>query len=190
MNTINTYAIKSAGTSGQVWTSDGSGAGKWADLPSSVAFECVFQFSTTKPMQVTWGGTAMSVGYDWTADIYQESTTYPFGTPSVYISSGIHGIVNAYESKAEAISYSHYALQSISNLTYSAQGSGTVRIYGVFGTASYSLSARTSNANEEPYIDFIFVDGELTSVSSNLVTTSKGTDSRYLSFIKSLNVIA
>ena len=31
MNTINTYAIKSAGTSGQVWTSDGSGAGKWAN---------------------------------------------------------------------------------------------------------------------------------------------------------------
>ena len=35
VNTIDTYAIKSAGTSGQVWTSDGSGAGKWAEIPNS-----------------------------------------------------------------------------------------------------------------------------------------------------------
>jgi len=37
VNTINTYAIKSAGTSGQVWTSDGSGAGKWADIEVSAS---------------------------------------------------------------------------------------------------------------------------------------------------------
>lgn len=31
---LETYAITSAGTAGQVWTSDGSGAGKWADAAS------------------------------------------------------------------------------------------------------------------------------------------------------------
>ena len=55
VNTINTYAIKSAGTSGQVWTSDGSGAGKWANAEVSASVD------DSNNLTVTVNGVSVSV---------------------------------------------------------------------------------------------------------------------------------
>ncbi|WP_372934176.1 hypothetical protein, partial [Mariniphaga sediminis] len=54
INNLETYAITSAGTSGQVWISDGDGAGSWADAGSSSG---VPTGTNTGDMQY-WNGTA------------------------------------------------------------------------------------------------------------------------------------
>jgi len=65
VNTINTYAIKSAGTSGQVWTSDGSGAGKWASITTTPVLS---NLGASPALNVTGGNTYAVTNLVWNVD--------------------------------------------------------------------------------------------------------------------------
>ncbi|MDD3285419.1 MAG: hypothetical protein PHG95_02190, partial [Patescibacteria group bacterium] len=97
-----TYFITSAGTSGQVWTSDGSGAGIWSDNSG-----------------VTGGGTVGLVPY-WDA-------TKNLADSNIYYDHDNIGIGVAPSAKLDV----NGSLQANSSVTFSALGSGGTRIVTV-----------------------------------------------------------
>jgi hypothetical protein len=161
------YFISSAGTSGQVWTSDGSGAGAWAAAASGM------------PSGAS-GNTLRHNGTSWIADsaLYNNGTNIGIGTTTPSAKLDIFGTTNGLRLSYSAAVYSQMTTLSTGELQLTGSYSADSAMVVGAGTATDQLVLFDGNTRDfyvgQDDTDDFFKIGSGAAVGSNTYLTING----------------